>query len=109
MILSVVSYKKKLNLLEICIAPASLGYPDLFGWEGKVWALSCANRLTLECWNLTAGLRWLIIGRVQQLSSALNNLVFGVHRPMLPPSIKIVRKLVELTEQILLIMLCGYC
>ena len=28
---------------------------------------------------------------------------------MLPPSIKIVRKLVELTEQILLIMLCGYC
>ena len=32
-----------------------------------------------------------------------------VHRPMLPPSIKIVRKLVELTEQILLIMLCGYC
>ena len=28
---------------------------------------------------------------------------------MLPPSVKIVRKLVELTEQYLLIMLCGYC
>ena len=27
-----------------------------------------------------------------------NNLAFGVHRPMLPSSIKIVRKLVELTE-----------
>ena len=34
----------------------SLGYPDLFRREGKVWALSCANRLTLECRNLTAGL-----------------------------------------------------
>ena len=41
--------------------------------------------------------------------SGETNLVFGVHRPMLPPSIKIVRKLVELTEQYLLIMLCGYC
>ena len=38
-----------------------------------------------------------------------NNLAFGVHRPMLPSSIKIVRKLVELTEQYLLIMLSGYC
>ena len=38
-----------------------------------------------------------------------NNLAFGVHRPMLPSSIKIVRKLVELTEQYLLIILCGYC
>ena len=28
---------------------------------------------------------------------------------MLPPSINIVRKLVELTEQYRLIMLCGYC
>ena len=36
---------------------ASLGYPDLFRIpEGKVWALSCANRLTLECSNLTASL-----------------------------------------------------
>ena len=32
-----------------------------------------------------------------------NNLAFGVHRPMLPSSIKIVRKLVELTEQYLLL------
>ena len=38
-----------------------------------------------------------------------NNLAFGVHRPMLPSSIKIVRKLVELTKQYLLIILCGYC
>ena len=38
-----------------------------------------------------------------------NNLAFGVHRPMLPSSTKLVRKLVELTEQYLLIMLCGYC
>ena len=38
-----------------------------------------------------------------------NNLAFGVHRPMLPSSIKIVRKLVKLTEQYLLIILCGYC
>ena len=28
---------------------------------------------------------------------------------MLPPSIKIVRKSVELTEQYLFITLCGYC
>ena len=35
----------------------SLGYPDLFRIpKGKVWALSCANRLTLECRNLTADL-----------------------------------------------------
>ena len=33
-----------------------------------------------------------------------NNLAFGVHRPMLPSSIKIVGKLVELTEQNLLIV-----
>ena len=38
-----------------------------------------------------------------------NDLAFGVHGPMLPSSIKIVRKLVELTEQYLLIFLCGYC
>ena len=38
--------------------------------------------------------------------SGENNLAFGVHRPMFPPSIKIVRKLVELTEQY---RLCGYC
>ena len=38
------------------ISDPSLGYPDLFRIpEGKVWALSCANRLTLECRNLTAG------------------------------------------------------
>ena len=41
--------------------------------------------------------------------SGENNLAFGVHRPMLPPSIKIVHKLVEFTEQYLLIMHCGYC
>ena len=50
-----------LALLSSSISTAnlatSLGYPDLFRIpEGKVWALSCANRLTLECRNLTAGL-----------------------------------------------------
>ena len=41
--------------------------------------------------------------------SGENNLAFGVHRPMLPPSIEIVRKLEELTEQYLFIIFCGYC
>ena len=38
-----------------------------------------------------------------------NSLAFGVHRPMAPSSIKIVCKLVELTEQYRLILHCGYC
>ena len=83
------------------LMPLSLGYPDLSG-KGEVWAPSGANRLTSECRNLTAGLCCLILGRVQQLLSAF----FGV---MFPPSIKIVRKLVELTEQYRLIMHRGYC
>ena len=31
--------------------------------------------------------------------SGENNIAFGVHRPVLPSSIKIVRKLVELTDK----------